>query len=255
VLKSRVIYSLLLVGSLVIASGCGKKGALVPPEALAPASVSDLALAQKGARFQVSWTAPSREEGGAMLKDLAGFHLFRRIVLPPAEDCEECPTAYRELQRIELDYLKSVRRFGNSYIYDDYDVTRGKTYQYKLRSFMSDGTESKDSNKVRRTAMAAPPPPVLEGASGPSSVALNFTSPPPQDGTFAGYNVYRSSVGAPIATAPLNAAPVTANAYEDKDVVIGKGYSYTVTSLATAKGETAESLPSNRFEGGLTGRE
>jgi predicted small lipoprotein YifL len=255
VLKSRVISTLLLAGSLTLLSGCGKKGPLVPPEALAPAPVSDLALAQKGARFQVSWTAPSREEGGATLKDLAGFHLFRRIVLPPAEDCEECPTAYRELQRIELDYLKTVRRFGNSYIYDDYDITRGKTYQYKLRSFMSDGTESKDSNKARRTAMAAPPPPALEGVSGPSSVTLNFTSPAPQDGTFAGYNIYRNAVGAPIAPAPLNASPVTANSYEDKDVVIGIRYSYTVTSLVTAKGESAESVPSNRFEGGLTDRD
>ena len=29
-------------------TGCGKKGPLIPPEALAPAAVSDLKLAQKG---------------------------------------------------------------------------------------------------------------------------------------------------------------------------------------------------------------
>jgi predicted small lipoprotein YifL len=253
--KSAAICSLLLAGLLALSSGCGKKGPLVPPEALAPAPVADLALAQKGSRFQVSWSAPSREEGGAQLKDLAGFLLFRRVVLPPAEDCEECPTAYRELQRIDLDYLKAVRRIGNRFIYDDYDLARGKTYQYKLRSFMSDGTESKDSNKARRSVLAPPPVPTVEALSGPNSVVLAFASPPPDDGAFAGYRIYRSRIGEPIPSAPLNATPVTAMSYEDKDVVIGSRYSYTVTSLATAKGETAESLPSNRVEGGLTERD
>ena len=59
-------------------AGCGRKGPLVRPEALIPGPVSDLRTAQKGERFQVSWSPPSREEGGRVLKDLAGFRLFKR---------------------------------------------------------------------------------------------------------------------------------------------------------------------------------
>jgi predicted small lipoprotein YifL len=254
VAKGPALCSLLLAAALGL-SGCGKKGPLVPPEALAPAPVYDLALAQKGGRFLVSWSAPSREEGGAQLHDLAGFLLFRRVVLPPAEDCEECPTAYRELAHVDLDYLKGVRRIGNRFSYDDSDLTKGKTYQYKLRSFMSDGTQSKDSNKARRTVLAPPPPPVLEALPTPNSLVLAFVAPQPEQGALTGYNVYRSKSGEAMPSAPLNAAPITAKTYEDKNVLVGVRYSYTATSLTTVSGETAESLPSNRVEAALTERD
>ena len=97
---SRPISALLALAALaLVLAGCGKKGPLVPPEALVPAPVANLAVAQKGARFQVSWSAPGKQEGGATLRDLAGFLLFRRPLLPPAEDCDECPSAYRQLAR------------------------------------------------------------------------------------------------------------------------------------------------------------
>src|SRR5689334_16806638 len=98
---------LFLIFFLVLAlAGCGRKGLLVPPEALVPGPVSDLRTAQKGERFQVAWSSPSHEEGGRALKDLAGFRLFKREVLPPDEDCEACPDAYRLLKEIDLEYLQ-----------------------------------------------------------------------------------------------------------------------------------------------------
>ncbi|HJV66397.1 MAG TPA: hypothetical protein VJ550_11730, partial [Geomonas sp.] len=129
----RALASFLLVLlPLLLLSGCGKKGPLIPPEALSPAPVLDLAVAQKGGGFQVSWSAPSRQESGERLTDLAGFLLFRRPVLPPAEDCEECPTAYTQLLQVYVDYPQGVTKLGNRYLYADYDLLEGKTYQYKV---------------------------------------------------------------------------------------------------------------------------
>lgn len=246
-----MLHGLVLVLLFWPLSGCGKRGALVPPEALVPAPVTDLALAQKGGRIQVSWSAPSRQEGGEPLRDLAGFLLFRRVVLPPAEDCEECPGAYSQLARIGLDYPERARRAGNLWLYDDFDLRAGRVYQYKLRSFTADGAQSRDSNRARRAVLTPPLPPVLEAVSSASEVTLSFVALPPEQGTFVGYNIYRSRKGEAPPLSPLNSAPLTANTYQDKLAQFDTAYSYSVTSVAAVDGETVESAPSNVVEGTL----
>ncbi|MBU5611406.1 LPS translocon maturation chaperone LptM [Geomonas azotofigens] len=247
----RFLPALFLAAALSLLSGCGKKGALIPPEALVPAPIGTLAVAQKGAEFQVSWTGPGKQEKGGKLEDLSGFLLFRRNVLPPGEDCEECPNAYRQLALVDLDLPEGARQVGSLWIYDDFDLRKGQAYQYKVRSFTRKGAQSKDSNKVRRTAVTPPLPPVLEAAGSPNEVTLNFVALPPEQGTAAGYNVYRSKKGEPMPLTPLNKAPLTGNSYQDKEVILGLTYDYAVTSVATVDGQTVESAPSNVAEAGL----
>jgi predicted small lipoprotein YifL len=247
---------LLLLVLLATLSGCGKRGALVPPEALVPAPINDLAATQRGNFLQVSWTAPTKLEGGGHLKDLAGFILFRRVVLPTNQDCDTCPGAYAERARIGLDYLKDVTRSGNRYLFDDYDLKADQTYQYKVRSFSAEGTESRDSNRARRSVVIPPLPPVLEAASSPSSVVLSFVAIPPEQGKLVGYNIYRSQTGQPLPFTPLNLKPVPANIYEDKTPLIGVHYSYSVRAVAELPGgESVESAPSNVAEGTLQERD
>src|SRR5664279_1692397 len=108
---------LLVVVIAVLLAGCGKKGALVPPEALVPAAISDLRVEQKGERFLVLWSSPIRQEGGRALRSLSGFRLFRRDLLPPGEDCEECPEAYRLLTSIDPEYPRGGVADGNRGLY------------------------------------------------------------------------------------------------------------------------------------------
>lgn len=253
-MKKAVLLTLFLVAAALL-SGCGKKGPLIPPEALAPSAITDLAVAQKDGRFQVSWTAPAKEESGARLTDLAGFLLFRRPVLPPAQDCEDCPTAYTQLARIYSDFPQGVTKIGNRYLYGDTDLLEGKTYQYKVRSFTTDNLESKDSNKVRRTAIIPPVPPVVEALPSAAGVVLAFVALPPPAGTIVGYNIYRSRAGEKMPLTPLNAAPVTGTKYEDKEVLVGSHYSYWMTTVMTLNGETVESAPSNEATGEIGERD
>ncbi len=57
-------------------SACGRKGALVRPEALVPATVTDFSVVQKGENAYLSWSLPKRLVSGGKLTDLAGFRLF-----------------------------------------------------------------------------------------------------------------------------------------------------------------------------------
>lgn len=250
-----VIGILPVMLGLALLSGCGKKGALVPPEALVPAPVSSLAVAQKASRLQVSWNAPTKEQGGAPLKDLAGFQLFKRVVLPPGQDCEECAGAYPQMFKFDLEYLQGARRIGNLFLFDDQDITRGKTYQYKVRSFTADGALSRDSNLARRTVFTPPPPPVAEANFSETGVVLTFSAPQPAEGSLAGYNVYRSKDSSEMPLSPLNSAPLTGPAYQEEDLLVGVRYSYWVTTLATVNGEMVESAPSSPAAGSVIERQ
>ena len=246
----KKLFVLLL---LVILAGCGRKGPLIPPEALVPAAISDLKVAQQGELFQISWSRPAKEEGGGPLRDLAGFQLFKREVLPPAEDCEECPTAYRLLKAVDLDYLQEVRRFGDLFLFSDAELRQGKTYQYKAVSLKRDGTPSRASNTARRKKVEPPLPPVLQANSTPTGIVLEFVAIPfPEGGVIQGYNIYRRRQGEAMPLRPLTAAPVSGNTYEDLHPERGTAYSYAVRTVALVDGEIVESVTSNEMDGALT---
>ena len=246
-LMVRVI-PLLLGGALV--AGCGKKGPLIPPDALVPAPVSDLAVAQKGERFQVTWSIPSRQQGGAPLDNLQGFMLFRRPVLPPEQDCEECPSAYATLGRYDLDYLQGALRIGNKLLVEDANLNRGSSYQYKVRSYTRDRAQSRDSNLPRHTLLVPPPAPTLQAAANAASVTLTITAPAPEQGALVGYNIYRREAGEAEAF-PLTRSPIKNTTFEDTQAIFGKRYSYRVTSIAEVNKETVESAPSTEVEAAL----
>ncbi len=240
------------LGIAFLLAACGKKGPLVPPEALAPSPIADLRADQIGNRFSLCLSPPSRDEMGKALKNLAGVRVLKREVLPPAEDCEECPGAYRPFQTIDLEYPKGVLRFGNLYCFYDTDLVAGKTYQYKAVSFQEDGTMSRDSNKVRRKFVSPPAAPVLKGIPSPVGAMLEWTAPPPPEaGTAAGFNIYRSESPGRMSPYPINAKPVQETSYEDRSLELGVKYVYVVRSLAKVADELVESESSNEVAGEL----
>ncbi len=244
---------LLFVIFMVLLLGCGKKGNLVPPEALVPAPVADLKVEQQGERFMVSWSRPAREEGGGALKDLGGFRLYRRELLPPGEDCEACANAYRLVASVDLEYPQGVLARGGRFFFLDDEPAAGKGYRYKVVSYKRDGTLSRDSNRSGRKKVAPPRPPVVQALPSPSGVVLDWQAPQaPANGRIEGYNVYRKRGDEGVYLAPLNGAPLRETTFEDTRLVRGVRYDYAVRAVATSEGETVESDLSNEAEGALT---
>jgi len=241
----------LCLAAVVALAGCGKKGPLIPPESLVPAPVNDLQVQQMGSQFEASWSSPSREETGRRLQDLAGFILLRHQVLPPDQDCDLCNDAYHVVSKVDLDYLKDVQRIGSRYVVADRDITAGTTYRYKVRSLKADGTNSKDSNKVQRTAYTPPPPPSLSAISTTTGVTLNFSAPPLPEGALVGYNVYRRTATETLPLAPLNSKPVAAGPFVDQMVQHGSSYIYAARTVAKIGNETVESAPSAEVKGAI----
>lgn len=236
----------------LLITGCGRKGVLVPPEALLSAPVSDLRVTQKGESFQVSWSIPERDEGGRSIKDLAFFRLFKREVLPPEEDCEACPNAYQVMDDVDLEYLRNARRSGEQLFLSDAEVVAGKTYQYKVVSYMKDGAPSLDSNKTRLAKVVPLTAPRLKAVSTPTSVLLHWEeSAMPAHGKAIGYNIYRWRADGLPGIAPLNNVPLSGTDYEDLRLDRGVTYIYTVRNVVESNGATLESVPSNEARGTL----
>ncbi len=241
---------LVLIGFLFL-TACGKKGPLVPPESFVPAPVSALSVEQKEDAFYVSWPAPSKDEGGRPVKDLAGFRVYRRPVLPSGQDCEECPTAYTLIKTVDLEYLQDVRFFNNRYVLADRDVTNGVTYKYKVISFKKDGTESSASNRARLTKVAAPSAPRLAATASATGVLLQWEIPPVTSGKAVGAYVYRrrgNDVGTLVLLTPT---PVSDRQYEDLRLERGVTYVYTVRAVVEIDGQLVEGAVSNEAQGKL----
>lgn len=238
---------------ILFLAGCGRKGPLVPPEGLAPAAIADLKVEQKGERFLVSWSQPARQEAGGALGDLARFRLFKRELLPPGEDCEECPNAYRLVREVDLEYPRGVMVLGDRYYLLDDELAAGKSYRYKAVSLKRDGTQSRDSNRAGKKKVSPPPPPAVKAVSSPSGVELNWEAPAaPANGKIEGYNVYRRRSGEGFYITPLNGVPLRETTFEDKRLEQGARYDYAVRTVAVIEGETSESELSNEVRGGLT---
>ena len=240
-----------MVVSALSLAACGKKGPLVPPESFVPAPVSALSVEQKEDTFYISWPAPAKDAGGRPLKDLAGFRVYRRPVLPPDQDCEECPTAYTLIKTVDLEYLGDVRFFNGRYVLADREVTNGATYQYKVISFKADGAESSASNRARRTKVAAPPAPRLTATASATGVVLQWEIPPVAAGKAAGAYVYRRRGDDVSTLVLLTPTPISGRQYEDLRLERGATYVYTVRTVVEVDGQIVEGAVSNEVRGKL----
>jgi len=186
------------------------------------------------------------------LKDLAGFRIFKREVLPPDEDCESCPNAYRLLKNVDLDYLQDARRAGDLFFLSDTDVIVGTTYQYKIVSYRKDGTSSHDSNKARLKMVVPPMPPRLTALFSVTGVLLHWeVSASLANGKIIGSNIYRWRADALPAVVPLNDVFVPGNDFEDLRLERGVTYIYALRTVAEIEGEIVESKFSDEIRGKL----
>jgi predicted small lipoprotein YifL/glutaredoxin len=240
----------LWIGIALLFTACGKRGPLIAPEALVPAAINDLRVEQKGNRFLVCWSGPGKEEWGGSLENLAGFRVFRRDVLPPDQDCDECPNAYHQVKLIDPEYLRDVLQFGSSYCFFDSELLNKETYQYKVVSFEKDGATSKASNKVRRTKLIPSAPPVISATKTPAGVVLRWKAPAMvSDLSLEGFSIYRKQANEVMPLAPIATLNADTTSFSDPHMEHGVLYYYTLRTIAKSGPDLVESELSNVVEG------
>jgi len=234
--------------ALALLAGCGKKGALIPPEALVPATVQDLRVQQQGADFRITWQAPTKEQGGRPLRDLAGFRLQRRDVLPDGSDCAACPDAWQLLTAVDLDLPGETRQSGSTFIYLDRALSPGNTSQYKLLALSRSGGSSAAALSPLKKMQTAVVAPAIKAELQPSSIGIAFTFAPPAGAKLLGFNIYRRLTAVEPLLLPLNGTPIQSAVWEDQQLQFGQSYRYSATALVEIAGESVESLLSTEVE-------
>lgn len=133
------IYGCALV--LTVASGCGHKTDIRPPEFVAPEGVGDLALSVEEEGVKLRWSRPSHYADGSEMDDLGAFVVMRASRDGPAT---------RPFERIAIIPVEDRERFQQTKKFDYIDIglTPGTFYRYRVFAVTLDGYQGNNSNTV-----------------------------------------------------------------------------------------------------------
>jgi len=145
--RSLTAITILLV--LALMPGCGRKTALITPQNLVPAAISDLRYFLDENGVSLKWTYPVKMENGDELLAVEGFEVSRAEIAE--EDyCEGCPVRFEKQVLVDGEVLP-VKGESRTVTYNEADLRDGYRYVYKVRSRAGRWYPSRDSNLVSFT--------------------------------------------------------------------------------------------------------
>ncbi len=196
---------------------------LMPPE-----KISNLAAFAGNMTALLSWSIPTKDEGGRAMNDLAGYNVYRH------EQGAKTKT------KINARPVKENK-------FTDSGLVNRETYCYSVTALrgkeppLTEGDYSEETCVTPAKTQAPPPPGGLRAVGGEEMVFLSWE--PSFEPDVAGYNIYRKAAGEGFKR--LNAALVGRITYTDKDVKPGVKYTYYVTAVDNAVPPN-ESAPSKK---------
>lgn len=226
-----------LVCGLLMLVACGKKTAPIPPQAIMPAPVTDLAFQLDKNGVTLSWSPPGLSEQGAGLPEIDKF-LVERAMYDLGNFCADCPVRYTELASVDGDTLADGRK-RQKITFREENLRSGHIYFYRVRTKLGWRVVSRPSQAISfRWQLAVNAPVALRGVAGDQQVALTW-QPPADDLDGATlveplqYQVYRSVAGGDFISI---GEPVAVLAYIDQQVENGHSYRYKVRAARLSGG-------------------
>lgn len=241
--------ALLLMISLLL-TACGKKGALIYPDMLVPASPGSFSAMQSGDHVKLSFALPNKDRAGRRVHDIAGAKIFR-LESPSGQApvCRNC-TGYELFRTFYPEIPGDARQYGSLVVMLDGNVRQEREYTYKAVAFTRDGIDGEATAPLHVAMAPLPPPPSLRITPTITELRLEFKGGVPAGSTLVGYNLYRKQKGEPWPYLPLNAKPLAAAEFVDTGLDRRETYHYVARSvLRLPTNQTVESLPSNEVEG------
>lgn len=236
VIKRKIIltWAVLVLGVVVLVA-CGKKTAPIPPQAVIPAPVADLAYQLDKNGVTLFWSPPEVSEQGAGLPAIDKF-LVERAVYDLGSFCADCPVRYTELSSIG-EFEDGGKR--QKITLREENLRPGHIYFYRVSTKLGWRVVSRPSKAVSfRWQLAVSAPVALRGLAGEEQVSLTWQPPvadldgAPVDGPLQ-YQVFRSVTGGDFM--PLG-DPVVALTYTDQQVENGLSYRYKIRAARLSGG-------------------
>lgn len=241
----RVIVTVLLL--LAALTSCGRKTALIPPEAATPVAIDDLTPHLDARGVTLSWTYPALAESGRRLDRIRNFQILKSEV---AADnfCADCPVSYTKSFSLDARGGKP----GETFRFEDSQVKPRYHYTYKVVSRSGFGIASRDSNLVSfQWQLPAGAPVGLKLQAADSRIELSWqpvkvtaSNAPLADQLR--YQVYRSRDGKIFA--PLG-EPVDGLSLVDQGLENDRKYYYRVKAVRTLDGHDLPGVASQVIAG------
>jgi len=238
---------LLLLGLVLLAGGCGKKLAPLPPDAVLPAAVRDFRLSQEGDALVLSWQLPRENLLGQPLTQIQGCRVLR-AELKGLEPALPYPEEFVLLADIDLAYPRMGEVRGETVSYQDRNLVPEKRYYYRVAAYDQERYVGAWSRTLSHAWGLLPRAPQGLGAvPGDRIVRLSWQPvTQQQDGRpvrdLAGYRLYRRAGDKPWIR--LTPQPVSGPAFQDVAVLNDVEYSYKVRAVRRVGPDFLESVDS-----------
>jgi hypothetical protein len=232
---------------------CGAPGAPRPPRVEQPERITDLAVAQKGPAFELSFTRPLRAVDGERLTKSQEIEVFRAVTKPGEKPPEKLSSAIlvttassAELdQHVEGDKIVFRVRLSDS----EFTQSQGSLFSFAVRGlthgYRNRVLEGDFSNIVRAELLdVSGPPENFQVKVTEKALLLGWTAPVRSLSgkdlpAFSVYRVLRSQRGNPESF-ELRGETTTA-AFADTDFVFDQNYFYKVRAVFKQGDQVAES--------------
>ena len=218
--------AILLWITLILVSGCAKKGPPVPWDSIVPKRIVDLVAVPRDGRLLLEWGVPKENTDKTPLMDLAGFQVLRSEGILVGDECRGCGGKTKVVYEMKLDSKEEDKKKRMAVFFEDQEARR--VYVYQVISINRRGYPSSPSNPVT-VYWDYPPkaPGMVKGERGDKKVDLSWEA---VEGA-TGYNIYRRLEDEEFSTMPLNRPPLTTTHYTDLNVENEKRYIYSVRCL------------------------
>lgn len=241
---SRLGLLIIISLTLIMMTGCGKKGPVRPKLDTLPEVPKEVTLQQQGMLFVLGWEIPEKHQDGTAVEDLTGFRI-KRLTYDGAEGCPTCRDPQTEVAEIELKYPDPAQHIGKRLYWRDLDIRPGTGYRYAIAPLTIGGHET-PAALVHLAAVQPPPAPTnLRAEAGDARVSLQWEAPELANGMeLIGYNLYRRHAKRAFPIIPVNKEPLQETQLLDRGLDNGRAYEYRVSALFRAGDQVIESMAS-----------
>lgn len=228
-MRTRPIVCLAVLALLSLA-GCGRKGAPVVPILIEPSPPPDLTAQVQRRVVILTWTRPTTNVDGTVLKSLGAFRISRLEQAPRV-------SAFSAIATVKADRPDNAVVSGKRYAFTDEGVVVGARYVYQVESVNRHGIAGPPSSEAAALVtveIAAPSD--LRAEADERAIRLAWSAPTRRaDGSpvaeIPGYNIYRGTNPGRYGPRSVNRGLVRATEFHDSDLVNDQTYYYTVKAV------------------------
>lgn len=242
---SRLVILGVLLLTVAVLSGCGRKGPVRPPLVSLPVAPTEFGIDQQGNDFLLSWTIPGRNQDGGAAEDLTGFRIYR-LVYNAVDGCPTCRDPDQLVAELNLVRPAPAVRIDKRFYWRDTNVAAGTGHSYRVVPVTVSRQEGDAVAAFRAWQTPPPAPASITAEAGVRQAQLSWSPPAniPSGTQLVGYNLYRRPEGGSYPPIPLNAEPRREARLVDLSVEGGRPLAYRVTTLVRSGEQLLESAPS-----------